>query len=200
MKTLTTMKELMKYAPPNVLAFHNDESTVAMQQGLTAMGLQWQSRALSMDRPQVSQVVDKVYFAVPPAATRGGKSHPRVSVGCYSVSAFTKNDPELVFQVVAKTLSRANMKEGAGLFTPTRLSVTRDPEVTGKFRFIKPAADTIQAGARLIPGNPEFSEAMLQVTQNLQKGLAGELSVPEALKRAQKVMHDLMTEKGYYKK
>jgi ABC-type glycerol-3-phosphate transport system substrate-binding protein len=37
-KALTTMKELMKYAPPNVLAFHNDESTVAMQQGLTAMG------------------------------------------------------------------------------------------------------------------------------------------------------------------
>jgi spermidine/putrescine-binding protein len=71
-KALTTMKELMKYAPPNVLAFHNDESTVAMQQGLTAMGLLWQSRALAMDNAQVSQVVGKVHFAVPPAATTGG--------------------------------------------------------------------------------------------------------------------------------
>ena len=118
-KALTTMKELMKYAPPNVLAFHNDESTVAMQQGLTAMGLLWQSRALAMDNPQVSQVVGKVHFAVPPAATRGGKSHPRLAVGCYSISAFTKNDPELVFQLIAKTLNKANMRESAGLATPT---------------------------------------------------------------------------------
>ncbi len=199
-KALTTMKELMKYAPPNVLAFHNDESTVAMQQGLTTMGLLWQSRALAMDNPQVSQVVGKVDFAVPPAAAKGGRSQPRLSVGCYSVSAFTKNDPELVFQVVARTLNKANMRESAGLATPTRMSVTRDPEVTQKFRFIRAASDNIQAGARIVPTNPEFSEAMLQVTQNLQKGLTGEVPVPEALKRAQKVMHDLMAEKGYYKK
>jgi ABC-type glycerol-3-phosphate transport system substrate-binding protein len=199
-KALSTMKELMQYAPPNVLAFHNDEATVAMQQGLTAMGLQWQSRALSMDKTDVSQVVGKVHFAVPPAATRGGKTHPRMAVSCYAISAFTKNEPELVFQVIAKTLSKKNMKEGSGLFTPTRLSVSKDPEVAEKYRFIKPAADTIQAGARLIPTNPEFSEAMLEVTQNLQKGLTGELSIKDALKQAQKVMHDLMAEKGYYKK
>ena len=200
LKALTTMKEMMKYAPPNVLGFHNDESTVAMQQGLTAMGLLWQSRALAMDNAQVSQVVGKVQFAVPPAATKGGKSHARLSVGCYSISAYTKNDPELVFQVLGKTLNKANMREGAGLATPTRLSVTKDPEVTQKFRFIKAAADNVQAGARLVPNNPEFSEAMVQTTQNLQKGLTGELTIPEALKRAQKVMADLMTEKGYYKK
>jgi len=199
-KALTTMKELMKYAPPNVLAFHNDESTVAMQQGLTAMGLLWQSRALGMDNPQVSQVVGKVDFAVPPAAAKGGKSHPRLAVGCYSISAFTKNDPGLVFQVIGKTLSKANMRESAGLGTPTRLSVTRDPEITQKFRFIKAAADNVQGGARLVPNNPEFSEAMLQTTQTLQKGLTGELTIPESLKRSQKIMHDLMVEKGYYKK
>src|SRR5262249_22097827 len=200
LKALTTMKELMKYAPPNVLAFHNDESTVAMQQGLTAMGLLWQSRALAMDNAQVSQVVGKVDFAVPPAAVKGGRSQPRLSVGCYSISAFTKNDPDLVFQVVTKTLSKANMWESAGLATPTRISVTRDPEVTQKFRFIRAASDNIQAGARIVPTNPEFSEAMLSVTQSLQKGLTGEVPIPEALKRAQKVMADLMTEKGYYKK
>jgi ABC-type glycerol-3-phosphate transport system substrate-binding protein len=199
-KALTTMKELMKYAPPNVLAFHNDESTVAMQQGLTAMGLLWQSRALAMDNVQVSQVVGKVDFAVPPAATKGGKSHPRLAVGCYSISAFTKNDPGLLFQVLGKTLSKANMRESAGLATPTRLSVTRDPEITRKFRFIRAAADNVQAGARLVPSNPEFSEAMLQTTQTLQKGLTGELPIPESLKRAQKIMYDLMAEKGYYKK
>ncbi len=199
-KALSTMKELMQYAPPNVLAFHNDEATVAMQQGLTAMGLQWQSRALSMDKPDVSKVVGKVHFAVPPAATKGGKSHPRMAVSCYAINAFTKHDPDLVFQVIAKTLSKEHMREGAGLFTPTRLSVSKDPEVGQKYRFVKAAADTIQAGARLIPSNPEFSEAMLEVTQNLQKGLTGELSIKEALARAQQVMHELMEEKGYYKK
>src|SRR5439155_2866500 len=183
-KALTTMKELMKYAPPNVLAFHNDESTVAMQQGLTAMGLLWQSRALAMDNAQVSKVVAKVSFAVPPAATKGGKSHARLAVGCYSISAFTKNDPDLVFQVIGKTLSKANMRESAGLATPTRLSVTRDPEVMQKFRFIKAAADNVQAGARLIPSNPEFSEALLQIIQTLQKDLTGELMIPVVLKLA----------------
>jgi ABC-type glycerol-3-phosphate transport system substrate-binding protein len=133
-------------------------------------------------------------------ATKGGKSHARLAVCCYSISAFTKNDTELVFQVIGKTLSKANMRESAGLATPTRLSVTRDPEVMQKFRFIRAAADNVQTGARLVPSNPEFSEGMLQTTQTLQKGLTGELTIPEALKRAQKVMSDLMTEKGYYKK
>src|SRR5262249_58073385 len=141
----TTMKELMKYAPPNVLAFHNDESTVAMQQGLTAMGLLWQSRALAMDNAQVSQVVGKVNFAVPPAAVKGGKSVPRLGVGCYSISAFTKNDPDLVFQVIAKTLSKANMRESAGLATPTHPSVTRDAQVVQNFRFINTASAHLQA-------------------------------------------------------
>ena len=85
-------------------------------------------------------------------------------------AAFDVSD-KLVFQVIAKTLNQDNMREGAGLFTPTRQSVSNDPEVGQKYRFIKPAADTIQAGARLIPTNPEFSEAILEVTQNLQKGL-----------------------------
>src|SRR5262249_61378980 len=156
--------------------------------------------ALAMDNAQVSQVVGKVHFAVAPAAVRGGKSQPRLAVGCYSISAFTKNDPELVFQVIARTLNKANMREGAGLGTPTRMSVSREPDVMQKFRFMKAAADSVQAGARLIPGNPEFSEAMLQVTQNLQKGLTGEVPIPEALKRAQKVMSDLMAEKGYNSK
>ena len=200
LKALTTMKELMKYAPPNVLAFHNDESTVAMQQGLTAMGLLWQSRALAMDNAQVSQVVDKVQFAVPPAATKGGKSQARLSVGCYSISAYTKNDPELVFQVSPRRSTRRTCGKAPGWPRRPGCRSRKDPEVTRKFRFIKAAADNVQAGARLVPNIPEFSEAMVQTTQTLQKGLTGELTIPEALKRAQKVMADLMTEKGYYKK
>lgn len=199
-QALSFIKELMKYAPPNVLAFYNDEAAVAMQQGLTAMGLQWQSRALSMDKADVSQVVGKVHFAVPPPRTKGGRSHPRMGANCYAISAYSKNDPDLVFQVIAKTLSKENMKESGGQSIPPRLSVANDPELTRKFRFMKPAADTINAGARNTPQNPEFSETMIQVNQNLQKGLTGEVTIREALKRAQKVMQDLMTERGYYKK
>src|SRR4029434_2194962 len=94
------VREERVYAPRYGMVLHDDESTVAMQQGLTTMGLLWQSRAAAMDNAQVSQVVGKVQFAVPPAATKGGRSHPRLSVGCYPVRAFTKNDPELVFLVV----------------------------------------------------------------------------------------------------
>ena len=154
MKALTTMKELMKYAPPNVLAFHNDESTVAMQQGLTAMGLLWQSRALAMDNAQVSQVVGKVQFAVPPAATKGGKSHARLSVGCYSISAYTKNDPDLVFQVLTKTLNKANMREGAGLATPTRLSVTGIPRSRRSTGSSRPRPTTSRRAPGWCPTSP----------------------------------------------
>src|SRR5262249_58727409 len=134
--------------------------------------------------------------AGPPAATKGGKVHPRLAVGCSSISAFTKNDPELVFQVITKTLNQANMRESASLATPTRLSVTRDPDVMQKFRFIKAAADNVQAGAPLLPRKPPVSGGMLQTTQMLQKGLTGGLTLPPALKRAPKVMHGPIAGKG----
>jgi hypothetical protein len=88
-KALTTMKELMKYAPPNVLAFHNDESTVAMQQGLTTMGLLC-SRGPGMDNAQVSQVVGR-------SSSRCGGDEGREAIPAGGRllldQRYTKNDP-----------------------------------------------------------------------------------------------------------
>lgn len=44
-KALETMREMLKYAPPGVTSYANDECTVALIQGIAAMGLQWVSRA-----------------------------------------------------------------------------------------------------------------------------------------------------------
>jgi hypothetical protein len=58
-KALTTMKELMKYVPPNVLAFHNDETTVAMQQGLTATGSARRDSHPRLSRGPVFRPIDR---------------------------------------------------------------------------------------------------------------------------------------------
>ena len=102
-KALEYMAKLKKFAPPGVLSYGNDESTVSMQQERVAMMLQWASRCAPMDNPELSKVVNKVAWKPGPSLRRGGIPAGTLAVGDgYGISAFTKLDHELLFKLIAE--------------------------------------------------------------------------------------------------
>lgn len=57
------------------------------------MGLQWATRAKAMDDPAKSRVVGKIDWVTPP------EGHARIAGDGYAISAFSKQDPDLLFRI-----------------------------------------------------------------------------------------------------
>ncbi len=196
-KALEAMKEMMKYAPPGVTAYTNDESAVALQQGVVAMGMQWASRASDMDNPKLSKVVGKINFSSPPSIRKGVPAGSRVSISCFGISKFSK-DKENVFRAVAYASSRENMRGGAQLGLPPRVPLMSEPDLVKKNRHW-PAGLTAMQEGQPYPMLSEFRDIGEGVTLKIQQALAGELNPKTALDQAVKETEELLRSRGYYK-
>src|SRR4051812_11473288 len=116
------MKEVTKYAQQGFTAAANDECTIALQQDTAAMGLQWATRAKAMDDPAKSRIVNQIDWVAPPSG------HARIAGDGYALSAFSKQDPETLFRIIATSSSQASMRQAASLMIP---APQVDPERSG---------------------------------------------------------------------
>ena len=197
-KALETLKEMMRYAPPGVTSYANDECMVALQQDLVAMGFQWQSRAGAMDDPRSSKVVGKIEWAAPPSAGKGVPAGQRITTNSFAISRFTRVDKDLIFRTMADASSREGMRGAAKFAMPTRAPVLTDPELVKQNRSWPAALAAIQV-AQSYPLLPEFLETGEGITLKIQQALAGELTPKQALDQAAKDAEDLLKSRGYYK-
>jgi len=197
-KALETMKKLMQYAPPDTLTYLNDEVTAALQQDRAAMAIIWHSRAASMDDPKMSRVVGKIEFTPVPGLTPEKPGATRASYDTYAISAFTKNDPDLIFRVIAAATSEESLRKGAELILPARMSVLQDPELLKKYRSWPAAAKGLET-AKPQPIFPEWSILLEPISRPLNRALTGELSCKEALDKAAAEVEKFLAARGYYK-
>lgn len=189
---IEALKETVKYAQRSYTAAANDECSIAFQQDAAVMGLQWATRAASMDDPKQSRVIGKIDWAVAP----GGKA--RFSGDGYGISAYTKHNPETLFRIIATATNDANMREGAALTVPPRASVLNDPELQKKHRFY-PAASAAMLTNVTFPAIPEFYAVGEFITRRVIQAVTGEMPVKAALDAAAKETEDFLRGRGYYK-
>ena len=119
-QAIEMMKEITHYAQQGFSAAANDECMIAYQQDTGVMGLQWATRAKAMDDPAKSRVINKIDWAVPPLG------HQRISGDGYAISAFSKQDPDTLFRIIATSADQANMRGAASLLIPPRKSLLDD--------------------------------------------------------------------------
>src|SRR5262249_49267181 len=125
---ITMMKQMTAFAPRGFTSAANDESTINLQQGLAAMGLQWFTRAASMDDEKKSGFGGKIMWMARPG---GGQ---RIANDGYPISRFWSKDKDTILRLSATAASQKCMKKGAELATPPRLSVLDDPELAKRYR------------------------------------------------------------------
>jgi ABC-type glycerol-3-phosphate transport system substrate-binding protein len=189
-EAITTLKEVTGYAQRGFATAANDECALAFQQDLATMGLQWATRAASMDDPNKSRVVGKIDWAAPPG-------HARLSGDGYAISAFSKQDPDLLFRIIATSSNEANMREAAALTVPPRQAVLRDPENLKKYRHY-PAIIASLETAKPFPALPEFYEAGESIARRVLQAVSGEMDVQAALDAAASDTEQLLKNRGYY--
>lgn len=191
-EAIDLMKEMTNYAARGFTSAANDESTINLQQGLAAMGLQWFTRAAAMDDPKKSRVVGKIDWVAPPG---GGQ---RIANDGYAISKFSSGDKEEIFRMIATAASRESMRKGAELSMPPRLSVLDDPTLAQKFRWYPAARASLEIG-RPFPSIPDFLDVGEIVTRYILQAVTDEMEVQAALDAAAKDTQSLLDSRGYYK-
>jgi multiple sugar transport system substrate-binding protein len=186
------LKEITRYAQQGFTSAANDECMIALQQDAAMMGLQWASRALAMDDPNKSRVVGMMDWATPP------QGHEPIGGDGYCISAFTKQDPDLLFRILAIATSKQNLRGAAGLMVPTRTSLLQDKELVAKYRFYPAALDSIAVGVAT-PQLPEFYSVGEFITRGVQQAVTGEMAVKPALDTAAAQTEAFLKGHGYYR-
>lgn len=178
------MREMLPFMSPNALAFSSDDVMVAFQQGRSAMGIFWASRAANMDAPDVSRVPGAFHFAAAPAAAAGGLPSSAVWWDGFCLPRQIGPDRELAFRVMAHGINAATMRRGANLGFFSRASVVTDPALVAQNRYWPAVTATIEAGTKTFPPRPYFSLAHTAVGANIVDALQGRATPKEALDRA----------------
>jgi ABC-type glycerol-3-phosphate transport system substrate-binding protein len=171
------MKSVVASAQPAPTTYGNDECTVALQQGLAAMGLQWVTRARPMDDPAKSRVVGQMDWIAPP------QGHARLSSDGYAISAFSRQDAETLFRIIATSANAANMAEAARMVMPPRRTLLDDPAMAKANRFYPPALQSLAASVPF-PPLPDFYAVGDIVARRIAQAVTGQMPVRDAMDAA----------------
>ena len=191
-RAIEALKDTTKYAQRGFATAANDECTIALQQDAAVMGQQWATRARSVDDPRQSRVIGKFDWTPMPE----GKA--RVLTDGYAISAFSKQDPDKLFRIMATATREANMREAAAMLVPPRKSLLQDPELRAKNRFYAAAAQAIETGVPF-PALPDFYAVGEFISLLILQAVTGEMPVKEALDKAASETEAYLGKRGYYK-
>jgi len=190
-QAIEAMKEVTQYAQQGFTAAANDECTIALQQDTATMGLQWATRAKAMDDPNKSRVVGKIdWVPAPDGHARGGSDG-------YGISAFSKQDPDVLFRIIATSANQANMRTVAPLMVPPRQSVLDDPELKAANRYY-PASLASLPTMLPFPALPEFYSVGEFITRRILQAITGEMAVKPSLDAAAGETEAFLKGHGYY--
>jgi hypothetical protein len=85
------------------------------------MGLQWFTRAASMDDEKKSRFVGKINWIAPPG---GGQ---RIANDGYAISKYSSKDKDAIFRMIATAASQKSMQKGAEFAMPPCLMIRNSP-------------------------------------------------------------------------
>src|SRR4029077_13173013 len=165
---------------------------IALQQDTAAMGLQWATRANAMDDPAKSRVGHQIDWVAPP------QGHARIAGDGYAISAFSKQDPDTLFRIIATSASEASMRGAASLLIPPRKALIDDPELRKANRFYPAALASYDVGTPA-PSLPEFYAVGEFITRRILQAVTGEMAVKQALDTAAAETTAFLKGHGYYK-
>jgi ABC-type glycerol-3-phosphate transport system substrate-binding protein len=191
-RAIEALKEVTQSAQRGFATAANDECTIALQQDAAAMGMQWATRARSVDDPKQSRVVGKFEWAAMP------EGHARVLADGYAISAFSKQNPDTLFRIIATATQESNMREAAGLLVPPRRALLQDADLRAKNRFYTAAAQAIDT-ATPFPPLAEFYAVGEFISRRILQGVTGETPVKQALDTAANETRDYLKNRGYYR-
>ena len=187
-KTFEEMKSLLPYMNPQVTTFDQPKVQQQLYNGTAAMGIMFSGRMIDLTKTENTKFAESFAFAAPPAVLEGGKTFGALSVDGWSIPFNTKVDKDLLFEVMAASVSEEASKASIPAAYPARKGLDQSASPYAK------AADEAIANLyeqEVQPWLPPMNNAILPLITEVVTGKtsveAGQQKMQAA---AEKVMAD----------
>jgi sorbitol/mannitol transport system substrate-binding protein len=187
-KALENMLALVPYMDPQVTTFDQPKVQQQLFNGTAAMAIMFSGRMNDLTQQTNSQYFDKFAFASPPAVEEGSELiYSRLSIDGWSLPKNTDLSPDLLFELIASSVSEDASKGSLPAAFPARTSaVTPDssPYAEAALESIKKTTPPVAQ-----PYNPDVSNAIISL---IAQTVTGKLSVDEGTKQMQAAAEKVM--------
>ncbi len=196
-ETIEFMKTMIKYGPPGMEGFTQDEEFAAFLQGDAAMYLDASVFAGPVKDPTKSRVYDKIAFA----------PHPKAKTSLSETGGFglgiptNAHNPEAAFLLMQYlTLPEVERKIVMAGGAPFRMSTVKDASLYEKYPEFAVLAEQLEyANADWRPIIPEWGEINNLLGIAINQGLTGVKTPKEAMQDVVEPIRKIMIRSGYIK-
>ncbi len=194
------MRELMNYAPGDILRYGNVETAEAVMRGDVATAApQWASRIPMVEDKEKSKVAGKVRWSTLPFAGWGGrKVGLAINDGWGITIPKASKHPKEAFDFAAWCVDKEKQMKFLleTQVTPTRSSVFDRAELKQKFAWL-PVMKEQLSNSFDFPIIPEWAEILEKVGAELHAGWAGQYPIAKAIERSNQLIVELLKERNY---
>ena len=187
-RAMEEMKSLLPYMDPQVTTFDQPKVQQQLFNGTAAMAIMFSGRMNDLTQEKNSQYFDKFAFAPPPAVEPGSERlFSRLSIDGWSIPANTDLDPDLLFELIASSVSEEAAKAAIPAAFPARTgTVTEDssPYAAAAMESLAKTAPPVSA-----PYNADVSNAVISL---VAQTVTGRLSVEEGTQQMQAAAEKVM--------
>ena len=198
---LEWMRELMNYAPKDMLRYTNVETNEAMMSGdVLTQTAQWASRIPMVEDKEKSKVAGKIRWTTLPYAgwvpmrNVGLAANDAWSFAIPKASKHQKEAMDFAVWSVNKEKQARFINELQ--VPPTRSSVFDKPELQQKYVWL-PVMKAQLDNAYDFPNIPEWSEILEKVGAEIHAGWSGQNTLAKALDRSNELVAQLLKERNY---
>ncbi len=195
------LRELMNYAPEDMLRYGNVEANEAMMSGaVVTQAPEWVSRIPMVEDKEKSKVAGKIRWTTLPYAgwVPGRKVALAENDGwAIMIPKASKHQREAFdFATWCVTKEKQTKFLTEAQVAPTRTSVFDKPELQQKFIWL-PVMKEQLANTFDFPVIPEWAEIMEKVGAEIHAGWSGQYALAKALDRANELVAQLLKERNY---
>jgi multiple sugar transport system substrate-binding protein len=187
-KSLEQMKSLLPYMDPQVTTFDQPKVQQQLFNGSAAMGIMFSGRMIDLTLAKNSKFSTNFAFAAPPKVFADSpKTYGALSIDGWSLPKNTSVSPDLLFQLIAASVSEDASKAAVPAAYPARLGMAT-PENTP---YAAAADESIKTAPPLQP-YPYIPDIGGAITPIVAKVVTGGQSIPDGTAQMQKAAQDIL--------
>lgn len=180
-RALSVLVDMLPYMDPQVSTFDSPRVQQQLYSGKAAIAIKFSGSIADLLDPANSPYAEDFAVASPPSVEPGGGASSTISVDGWALAANSDVDPELMFQLIAASVSEEASVGAMPYAFPARTSVITDERLP----YAQAVKDTVANGAS--PAAPYWWFTAMENASwtPFLKALRGEMSVEDALAAAQ---------------
>ncbi|NYI78907.1 ABC transporter substrate-binding protein [Nocardioides panzhihuensis] len=174
---LQTLADLRPLMDPEVAAFDQPRVQQQLMNGKAAMAIMYSGRMADLSNPKLTPYAENFAFAAPPALEKGGPIASTVSVDGWSIPANTDIDADLLFRMMAASVSAEASSQAVPAAFPAREGIATEENT----RYAAAVQEALAGGAATPPMETWLGNMQNATSPLLLQAIIGQTSVDEAL-------------------